>query len=228
MRRPLGRQYPQSKQPKSKRNEKGDEKFMVKVLIGIPCMDTVPVEFCSSFASLDCPKKEHIMISNSLVYDARNKIADYAIEGGFEYLLFIDSDMVFPADGLNRLLIHNKDIVGGLYFGRRGKHEPIAFKEVIPRTHFHYPSCKPIDCLEDVQEVQGMGLGFCLIKVEVLKKIRKRYKSIFEPIKGLGEDLAFEYKARKMGYKIYCDCDIELYHVAQTKIGRNDYEFNSR
>ena len=197
------------------------------VLIGIPCMDQNSTFFTASLASLDYDG-ERMMISNSLVYDARNKLADVAIENNFDYLLFIDSDMVFPKDGYKRLLSHNKDIVGGLYFGRRGEHSPVAYKEVVTRTTFRNPSCTPIDNISGLQEVQGIGLGFCLIKVEVLKKIRKRYKSIFEPIKGLGEDLAFEYKARKLGYKIYCDCDIDLGHVAQTIVRREDYELNRR
>lgn len=201
---------------------------MVKVLVGVPCMETVPIEFVGSLMALEWDNKEHMMMANSLVYDARNQIANHAIVNGFDYLLFIDSDMVFPADGLKKLMAHDKDIVGGLYFGRRGKHEPIAYKEVTPRGWFDNPSCTPIDKFQGLQEVQGMGLGFCLIKVDALKKIVKRYKSIFEPIKGLGEDLAFEYKARKCGYKIYCDTYMDIYHVAQTKIGRCDYELNSR
>lgn len=139
---------------------------MVKVLVGVPCMETVPIEFVGSLMALEWDNKEHMMMANSLVYDARNQIANHAIVNGFDYLLFIDSDMVFPADGLKKLMAHDKDIVGGLYFGRRGKHEPIAYKEVTPRGWFDNPSCTPIDKFQGLQEVQGMGLGFCLIKLQ--------------------------------------------------------------
>lgn len=51
----------------------------------------------------------------SLVSRARNSAAAAALHYGTDYLLFIDSDVVFDAKDVFKLLAHDKDIVSGIY-----------------------------------------------------------------------------------------------------------------
>ena len=49
---------------------------------------------------------------SSIVAEARNDGVDLARQFGADFLLFLDSDMVFPSNTLHRLLAHGRDIVG--------------------------------------------------------------------------------------------------------------------
>ena len=45
----------------------------------------------------------------TLIFDQRNSLVRTAVEEGCDYILFIDADMRFPKNTLERLLSHNKD-----------------------------------------------------------------------------------------------------------------------
>lgn len=199
----------------------------MKILIGIPCMDKIPIETIASLQALkktdDC---EIQYVSNSLVYDARNQLAQEAMSRGFDYLLFIDSDMVFPADVLTRLIADKKDIVSGVYYARKGNHFPVIFSKVRPKTLFRKQIAEKFFTVpEGIFEIKGCGMGMCLIKVSALRKIFDRYKEPFRPLKLLGEDLSFCYRATKRGFKIYADANVELGHVGTKIYGRKDYGY---
>lgn len=49
------------------------------------------------------------------IHQLREHIAERALEVKADYLLFIDSDMVFPSDGITKLLLRNKEIIGADY-----------------------------------------------------------------------------------------------------------------
>lgn len=191
----------------------------MKILIGIPCMDKIPVETVASLESLKKPAGSEIQfVSNSLVYDARNQLTQEAINKGFDYLLFIDSDMTFSADALDRLIADDKDIVSGVYYARKGNHFPVLFSKIRPKTIFGKPIAEKLNVVPNgLFEIKGCGMGMCLIKVSALGKIFDRYKEPFSPLKLLGEDLSFCYRASKRGFKIYADANVELGHVG-TKI----------
>lgn len=198
----------------------------MKVLIGIPSMDMVPAKFMMSLVALDKPEHtDFVNISESLIYDARDKIVQYAINGGYDYLFFLDSDIICESDTLTRLLNHKADIVSGLYFGRReNAHDPIAYELIAPKTIYRKASLEPIQIIHNYAEVSGVGLGCCLIKVDVLKKMQRKNKNMFEPYRNLGEDVAWCYRARKKGYKIMLDSTVRIKHLGQKEYGRLDYE----
>lgn len=53
--------------------------------------------------------------SDSLISRARNRCANVALNGGFDCLLFIDSDIIFTPEHVKLLLDSDKDIIGGTY-----------------------------------------------------------------------------------------------------------------
>lgn len=200
----------------------------MKILIGIPCVDDIPFMNVACMSSFLLSTKHTVIpyfVNGSLVYDARNSIVQKSIECKADYVMFIDDDIVFPIDGIDKLIAHNKDIVSGLYFGRReGRNEPIAYKRLYPYNIFRKGA--KIDIIDDVdtfQEVRGVGMGFCLIKTDVLRKILKHYPTPFEPMKCMGEDLSFCYRARRLGYKVYVDPSIQLGHCGMKVYGAQDY-----
>lgn len=190
------------------------------ILIGVPTMGTIPIKVAASLFSLaKKPDMELIFTRNSLVYDARHTLMQYALENGAD-LLFIDSDIYFTAEAVERLSSHQKPIVSGLYFQKTEERKPVAYKTVKPRSCFRQkPFVENIDHIEPFMEVAGVGLGFCLIRNEVLRAFNPN-RNPFEPFGGLGEDFSFFYRCRKKGYKVFLDTTIPLKHLGEYEYGR--------
>jgi GT2 family glycosyltransferase len=43
----------------------------------------------------------------------------------------------------------------------------------------------------------------------------------FFPIAGLGEDLAFCWRAKKLDYKLYCDSRLKIGHIMRLSVDEN-------
>ena len=108
---------------------------MKKTLIAVPCMDMVHADFFESFVNLIKPEgTSWTMVRDTLINEARNIIAANAIKAEFDRVMWFDSDMKFEPDTLLKLAQdmdeNNLDFVSGLYFTRRPKIKPCAFKSL--------------------------------------------------------------------------------------------------
>ena len=86
----------------------------MNILIAIPCMDMVSARFAQSLATLKKVGQCTVsFLMGSLIYDSRNKLAGYAVQMEADYMLWLDSDMVFPPDTLERMMktIEEKNMV---------------------------------------------------------------------------------------------------------------------
>ena len=194
----------------------------MRVLLGMPCIKNIP--FKTVVSLLQTAKKgvvEPYMVEGSLIYDAREGIAKFAIENDYDYVLYVDSDMVFGPDDLKKLISHDADIVSGLYVSRRGENNNICYTDVVTRRRFPKRDPKLVhDTLDSgYSEISACGFGFCLIKCSVIKTMYKKYKALFEPFKGVGEDIAFCVRAKRCGYKIFVDRDVKLGHIGDCIYG---------
>lgn len=184
----------------------------------MPTTGQIPTKtVISLLATVERGKVEPMIVSGSLVYDSRDTIARYAVENDYDYILYADSDMVFSADDLKRLLAHQVGICSGLYVTRDGRNENVVYKKIITRRRFPYRQPKLItdDRSSGFGPVSACGFGFCLIKVSVLKCMLKYYRSLFEPYKGVGEDIAFCLRAKRVGFKTFIDRDVKLGHIGE-------------
>ena len=172
------------------------------VLIAVPCMSHVPVEFMASFVTLDTtPGGRITMESGSLVYKARNNMALKAIQGGFDYIMWLDSDQTFETDIIHRLQERPE---GGVMCGCH--------------PYLDYPQ-------DSVFEIAGSGLGACLMKTDLLKQVGKEFKTApFNPLQGLGEDVSLNWRLRQMGVKMWCDSRVKVGHVGWVVFDESTYE----
>ena len=186
-----------------------------KYLIAVPCLDNVPVAFVAALTALKrIGPTKHSFLSNSLVYDARNALAQEAIDTGADRILFIDSDMYFKPDMMERMaqdLDDGANVVSGIYFTRRFPTQPCIYKAVDmtgkTEVYTDYPKDK-------LFQIAGCGFGAVMMNTDVLKAVSNTHGKPFNPMPGiLGEDLAFCYRARDLGYKIFCDSRIKVGHV---------------
>ena len=196
-----------------------------KVLIAIPMMHYVDAQFFRSILGLKKVGKMEIGIEvDSLVYEARNRLVMFAVNKEVDYILFIDSDMQFDPDLLERLMKDVKDgkeFVCGLAFKRRLPTSPVILKECHWEVtkedgfthHVEYFNDYPKNSLF---QIAGCGFGCVLIKVSMILDMAKYFgMSPFTPLPGLGEDYSFCWRANQIGKKMWCDSAVKLGHVGQ-------------
>lgn len=189
----------------------------MKILIAVPCMDHVPTPFCQSLALIqkigDCTL---MMQSGSLVYASRDTLATLAVTKEFDYVLWLDSDMVFKPDTLIRMMDtlqkNDLDILTGLCFRRVPPYTPTLFDklEMDGKNCIH---TEFDEIPEELFEVGGCGFAAVLMKTDVFLDVSAKFGAMFTPIGQNGEDASFCMRARECGYKIYCDPKIVIGHV---------------
>ena len=193
------------------------------IILGIPTLGTVPIKVMASVTNVIRAYGKEVqvhMTENSLIYNARDQIAREALKIGAD-LVFIDSDIVFDLEDFEQLLRHKKPIVSGLYWSRKSPSFPVAYKKVRPKTWYRkYPVADHITDIEPFMEVDGAGMGFCLIRNEVLQAVIKEDRNAFEPFGAMGEDFSFFYRCKKKGYKVFLDTTLKLKHIGSYEYGR--------
>jgi hypothetical protein len=140
----------------------------------------------------------------------RTHLAHDALKAGSDYLLWIDSDQVFEPDALFRLMAHDKPIVGTNY-ATRHLGTPTAFDL----------SGKPIAHGSGLELVGAVGLGFCLMKTPILKRIPHPWFAVEVTPSGdlkCGEDVHFCNQARAAGIPIHVDHDLTIGHIAEREV----------
>lgn len=134
------------------------------------------------------------------IFLAENQISDEK----YDYLLFIDDDIVPPENILDMIEL-KKDIISAVCFTFL-QDEPLAL--ILNKTNNPfvdgYIQSKKIN-KKEIIECDAVGTGCLLIKREVLEKIESPFEFRIENDVIKGEDYNFCEKAKKLGYKIFVD-----------------------
>lgn len=189
----------------------------MRTLIAIPCMDEIDVEFVQCLMDLKRVGDAEVkFLSGSLVYEAREMLAAYAVEKEFDYVLWLDSDTVFHETLMLDFVSSDRDMISGVIPARRPPYPSLCYKAVdnklVPITEYE----------ERVMPIDGCGFGAVLMKTKILKESFDRFQTCFQPVKGFGEDLSFCLRARELGYQIFCDPRIEIGHIGKKIFRRQD------
>lgn len=195
----------------------------MKTLIAIPCMDMLPADFLRSLLQMQIiGEVDYDIVTSSLIYDARNSITQHAISGGYDFVLWLDSDTLPPYDSLWKLKIGTEegyDMVSGLYFKRKPPFSPVIYRQVelmkldggkldpVAETFENYPH-------EELFEIEGCGFGCTLMTVDLVRRVTGQFGLMpFMPVGGFGEDLSFCLRARRAGARIGCDSSVRCGHL---------------
>lgn len=164
---------------------------------------------CREFIGAGLNRKREVITKsrNALVREA------LALEE-ITHLMWIDSDHMFPNDGLRQLIRRDKDIVGAFYEKRQSPYGMVG--EFAP----------------DQAVMKDKGLrraviipgGFVLIRREVYERLaspwyREDYsghgKSADNPDGLISEDVYFCRSAHEAGYELWCDLDLshQIWHM---------------
>jgi len=191
----------------------------LKLGIGLPMLfPYIHYKFVNSFMMLKKPQRS-LTLSNvgSLTALARNNIVDIAKKQECTHLLFLDTDMTFPPDTIERLLSHQKDIVSGIYFERYAPYRPVLRQRF--QDGYTIPNYPPSGLIK----VDATGGGCLLINMEVFDYLQKPYFDYRLEKSGIketffSEDLVWCERVRTAGFDIWCDTSIRCGHLI------NDYE----
>lgn len=161
----------------------------------------------------------------------RSQMASDALAEGFDEQMWIDADIGFTADDVERLREHSESFVCGLY-AKRGPAE-LACQVMEGTTELVFGDAGGL------VEMAYVGMGFCLIRREVFDDVRTKHslpscgirtKNPFVPYFlpmviphtdvpedswYLAEDYAFCERARTAGHRVMADTRVRLFHVGR-------------
>lgn len=184
----------------------------MKVLIGLPTRGYL-FHGVSSFL-IQQKEKGHTIYKHTTALSVeigRMSIVRYFLDKDFTHLFFLDDDVVCQDYSIEKLAEYDKSIVSlnypiyrnnhlhsSAYKGIKGFYKPIPFDEV------------------GLQEVDGIGLGGCLIKRDVLENVIdcEPFRISFNESGEIetGDDIKFCQVAKKLNYQIWCDFSLKADH----------------
>jgi len=153
------------------------------------------------------------VIGRVLTPIARENLAQRAVDEGYDYLLFIDDDMLTPQDLFFHLYKHKKDIVAALAFTRNYPHRPVIYRldKGFEDGKPWYSNYAILDYPKDsLVKCDAVGFGAVLIDTKVFKGMKGKW---FATTSGRGEDIFFCHQAGEQGFEIYMDTTVKLGHL---------------
>ena len=176
--------------------------------------------------------------STAAIDRTRCEIATAALADSFDELIWIDSDIAFEPEAVDRLRAHDLPVVGGLY----------AKKGVTAFAAYFEPGTESLDVGAGggPRRVRYVGLGFLCTQRRVYDDVQRMFSLPFcntrfgtpavpyflpmvitdDDQPGgywyLGEDYAFCERARQAGHKIVVDTTIRLGHIGKYTYGWED------
>lgn len=205
----------------------------MKILIAVPTAETIYPEVFKAIYGLN--KCGHWVVFDYIRgYDcaqARNRIANEAINEECDYVLMVDSDTVIPPNTLELMLDEPVDVCLGAYAHRNGDNvytgkTCICRKYMLSgEAYYDYPleseysseemKLMQQDGLKKIQ-IHGGGLGCALIKTDVFKRIEWPWFKwvIYDDGHGtLSEDLYFCEQCKNAEIPIYADVRVKCGHI---------------
>ena len=178
----------------------------------------------------------HPILSNdtdSNVYFVRSKILGGSTLRGinqkpfngsidYDYIMFIDSDVIFKPEDLKNLLEMNVDICSGAYLMNGGTHYPIVEhfdnSYFLSNGTFKFISCEELKQYKTPFDVEYCGMGFMLIKKNVIEQLTYPwfYANMFnfnDTVKEFtSEDVSFCMSLKKKNFKILINPNVRVGH----------------
>jgi len=188
-----------------------------KLIIGLPTNGNLDYRFASSLMGLQLtPETRVIWQVRSMIDTARNNLVTEALKTPeYTHVLMVDDDHIFEPDIALKLLAHDVDIVGALAFKRRPEYTPCVYRKKDDGKY--YPILPEV-----FQEVDIVGTGMMLIKMEVLQKLSfpffETYYTKDDEHKHFSVDFDFCQKAKKAGFKIFVDPEASIGHIGDSEV----------
>jgi glycosyltransferase involved in cell wall biosynthesis len=194
------------------------------------CVVLVPAH---KYIEPDCEIMLHVLedrgytvrrtFGNADISAARSRMASRALDDGFDELMWIDSDIAFHPDDVEKLRGARRTVVGGVY--------PVRDRRRLACVAL--PETEVIKCGADggIYQVRYIATGFLHTRRAVYEDVQRFFSlplctQKFVPYFAnwlhqradgqhtyLGEDYAFCERAAQAGHNIFADTTIRLGHI---------------
>lgn len=189
----------------------------MKILIAVPTFETIQPEVFKAIYDLK-PAGHELHFDFVKGYDcaaARNHISRIAQEGGYDYVLMVDSDTIVPPDALELMLDTPVDICLGVCprkNTRNGETAMIKLTDPGWSRNWLYP-----DLPDGKLTIKGGGFACALIRTNVLTAMDYPYFNYVTNASGstFSEDYYFCQNARLFGFDIIMDARVRCGHLAR-------------
>jgi len=186
-------------------------------------------------------------MGDSLISRVRNRMASRFLDSTADYLLTIDSDVIFPCGGympklpnlvpfnnevwkrnsLDVLLAHQEGIVAAVYFKKMSPHSP-SLRLLEDRHNISEADSQAWQYnwlnMTGLLEVRYASSGFMLIHRRVFEAVPYPwYQPYVYRGEYLSEDWAFCQRALDAGYRIYVDPSLQLGHIGSYVYTAGDF-----
>lgn len=155
--------------------------------------------------------------SRQALCNAQNLARQKCLDEGFEYLLFVECDLLPPPDTIQRLIAHNVPVVGVLYLLGTGTiKRPCIFLKEYKKDQLCMGTrlLKPEEYTEyynkGLKKVHGTGLGTTLIRRDIVNRFIFWYDERFTE---KHSDVYWYMDLDNNGIPVYVDTDFMIEHV---------------
>lgn len=201
-------------------------KPLIKVMIAVPCYNSIEVETLKSIYDLLIPDgvECYLEIAKGYTVDyARNVLAKTAIEKNYDYILWIDADIILPVNFLSQLLNKNEDIITGWYIKKIANTPGITelyAPDKFQRNSYTNIKEEELKGVTNVFQINACGFGCLLTKTEVFKKLCEDNKKPFVYVEDnngavISEDIYACINMTKLGYTIKADPTMRCTHIGK-------------
>ena len=186
-----------------------------KLAILLPCRDILHTAFAYDLARLTAYWSArhvpnggalHLFTSQgTLIADQRQNLILEALNAGADYVMWLDTDMRFPKEIVDRLHAHGQDVVACNYSTRRMPCKQVAFGDMTCRSLVYTNADST-----GLEEVYAIGMGAMLERTSVYRKLGLPFFSIGYSQAAqdfFGEDVFHCHRLRDAGVKVHVDHD---------------------
>lgn len=191
-----------------------------QVLVGVLTREVVSTAWANGYRNLQLPENSVTAMYAGMPFDhARNNACQDMLNGGFQWLFFLDDDVIPPSDAIRRLMNWNFPIISGLYYRRHDGLQPVMQRGATGWiTDFQ---------IGTLVEADVVGAGCLLIHRSVLETLKKPWfdwrcdREDLPANQRLSEDFSFCANAKAVGLKIFVDTSVQCRHLGfgQVEVG---------
>lgn len=144
----------------------------------------------------------------------RNALAQACLDGGYDWLFFVDDDQAFPTGTLTRLLAHDQPVVSALIVQRAAPFLPTAYAGRDEDGNYQTLDLRSVGS-NNLVLVAATGTGGLLVRAEVLRELGDPW---FVYSEDFGEDLFFAARLEEAGIPMLLDTGCRMGHIAPAAV----------
>ena len=195
--------------------------------------DFVDGEFCHDFALAlayhAAMSEDQVNLhfrQGTIMAEQRQELLKIAVDNGATHAIFLDTDMRFPKDVIERMVAHDVPVVAANCAKRR---RPISATARVedPDDPSKLIAVWPDKNVTGLQQIAVVGTAVMCIKTEILTRLE--YPWFDQPFMHdqdsfVGEDLFFAGRLKQAGVPLYIDHDLswEIKHIGKYEYDLDD------